>query len=325
MASKKWPAGIPPWQLEPDPVCEMCGGEHGSELRTRRAHPTTEEEVALVRELGKEDTRTLCVACWLAVRIEAQVRWLFDANRDPYRLAGVGDVYLTISGLLFGARREDYAGDPDGAAEIEQSRAARVTALAIVAAGRWRLVHKGKSSKEWLLLKQRARDQGDPNTDRVKIDLCRQGVLSALEELEAGGPPSWRLNRQTSFGKLSDELVVRALRVIFNRAVRFARAALETGDVLGRRKYEDDGKTGLTPTDEHAGEAYEDQVEAEDHRQVLWDRLLAAATDSRQRELVKAKRDHKPLAVVARELGMTPTAARQAWLRIKRRAVKAAR
>jgi hypothetical protein len=280
-----------------EPLCEVCGGVFSRELETRQPPQ--------------------CVVCRRAGRMILQVRWLLDSKDFGAVARNVGDVYLTIASLLSVGRPEGDGDDPVAAAELERSDADKVTALAIVAARRWRL-----RGAERELLQQRSREQGESDSDVVKVDLCRSGVVSALGDL--GRHQRYRQARRWTEGAPSDDLLRRTLRWIFARVLRVARDALQTEGVRSVGYVE--GTHGATPADDGLAGAWQDLAEVDEGEDLdpRLRRLLDNAAP-RQRELVEALRKRPPgesIAAVARRIGMKPNAAYQSYRRFLRQARK---
>lgn len=266
----------------------------------------------------------LCRVCWLGDRMIRQVRWLFD-SKSPDGPRDVGDTYMAIFSLLEGARPDEAKDDQETADYLKEHRDENVTALAMVAARRW-VPRDGKEAREWAQLAQRARRQGVSDIDLVKIDLCREGVVSALRGL----PRRYRLKRKWSEVAPWDDEVRRTLRRFFNRAIRIARDALAADGPICEEYI--DGVTGSTPADDGPTEAEgdladelaegdDDPSDADDsRRREAAERLqrLMASVGPRTRELLEARREHPemPWAALARSIGMSPNAARQARHRL---------
>ena len=297
MAVEKWPAR--PLGSEHDPECGVCGGRLGSYLH--RLSPP------------------VCNVCDRAGRMIRGVRHLLGTKRESRRLAvDVGDVYLSI-GLLMGHGGDVSDLDAASAAEAERWRADTVMVLAIAAARHWCSGKAGARDYRRLLWVAESRNSSDTiqetdwDPDWVKIDLCRLGILDALNGL----PRRYRLDRRWYDLSPEEDEIERTLRRFFTRAIRVARDALAR-EFSGDCRYIE-GVSGHTPAADDLLEKDENQEsddEAAASRQLSLPRLGPT-----ERLVVRLKLQYPGLSLpaLARSVGKSPGAFKQAWRRYKLR------
>jgi len=184
-----------------DAPCRVCGGAFSRVLRTLRPPE--------------------CTVCWRAVGIHQELQAI-DAGHFP-AYGGHGPAFgitmtsLTLLALRPGTHAEEV--DPADEAEIAAWREDYMTALAVVAAARWRV----RDSWERLTLRSLASEQ-NTGIDIVKVELLRSGVVLALGALDT--PHRYRIARQWTEGLPKKDLFMRAVRFIFYRTIWEARQEL---------------------------------------------------------------------------------------------------